>query len=138
MWGFFPPQGRGLLERWEKSEPVPPRLLPKENCLVGRNGKNTSRQPFPARPLQAQPVPGLTWTWRRSWRGQGRGAGSHQEEGSTWAVLACRGQEQGNVVSILAKMGKRVWEERMRNKGQEIGVRTGRKLWGESLSLGLW
>lgn len=33
-------------------------------------------------------VLGLTWTWRRSWRGQGRGAGSRREEGSTWAVLA--------------------------------------------------
>lgn len=53
MWGSFPPRGRALLERREKSEPGPPRLLPKESGLMGRNGKDTSRQPFPARPLQA-------------------------------------------------------------------------------------
>lgn len=125
--------GAGLIGDGEKSEPGPPRLLPKESCSMGRNGKAARRQP----------VPGLTWTWRRSWRGQGRGAGSHQEEGSTWAVLACRGQEQGNLVSRLAKTGtfrveKRGWEERLRDKGQEVGVRTGRKLGEEGLSLGLW
>lgn len=73
------------------------------------------------------PGPGLTWTLRHSWQGQGRGAGSHQEEGSTWAVLACKGHEQGNVVSILAKMRmlrRGGWEEKRRTKEQEVGSRS--------------
>lgn len=47
------------------------------------------------------------------------------------------------MVSILAKMGafrtgKRGWEERMRDKGQQVGVRTGEKLGEGGLSLGPW
>lgn len=51
--GVLPTTGRDLVETWEKSEPGPPRLLPKEGCLMGRNGKDASSQPFPVRPLQA-------------------------------------------------------------------------------------
>lgn len=35
-------------------------------------------------------LPRPTWTWRRSWRGRGRGAESHQEGWSTRAALACK------------------------------------------------
>lgn len=45
--------------------------------------------------MLAAPVLPLTWTLKHSWRGQGKDAGNHQEGGSTWAVLACEGEEGG-------------------------------------------
>ena len=86
------------------------------------------------RPLHAHtPVLELTWTLRRSWRGQGRGAGNHQEEESTWAVLAYKSQEQGKLVSRLvwdgSEQGRREgWEERM-IRGRKAEVRGSYGLW---------
>lgn len=60
--------------------------------FTDRNGKVTNRQ-ISQHVMLSAPAPGLTWTLRRSWRGQGKDAGNHQEGVSTWAVLACEGEE---------------------------------------------
>lgn len=43
--------------------------------------------------MLSAPALGPTWTLRHSWRGQGKDAENHQEGVSTWAVLACEGEE---------------------------------------------
>lgn len=47
--------GSGVLSMGggRKGEPVPPRLLPRDSCLMVRNGKSTSREPFSTLPLHA-------------------------------------------------------------------------------------
>lgn len=87
------------------------------------------------------PAPELTWTSRRSWRGRGKGAGSHQEEGSTRAGLACEGEEIRSAHWESSGQGRRgTWEEGMRNKGRKWEGRAGSKLPGREqggLVLGL-
>lgn len=121
----------GALAKTGGEEPMHPSLGPRESS----SGSQMTRTLVEDRSLQGNfmvtaPVSGLTWTLRRSWRGQGRGAGSHQEEESTWAVLAYKGREQGNRVSMLATMGLfRTGKERglgrKDDKGQEVGSMNG-------------